>query len=415
VAELALRHYPTVAEASAALDAAEGVAIQARAARLPALFTDASLARYQEPSLVAPLHGFDPTSAPEFDRDLVRANLSFSYSIFDGGARGARIDVAESGAAMAALGEDAARKELLASVTAAYLDLLTNRDLLAAAESQREALEAEEERVRQFLAEGKAARVDLLRVQAALSRSTAAEISLSSYLDLAIGRLSRLTGIPREDLGEGRLARVGLAQRTRPTLENTLAVARDASPELRMAREQVVAADAGVRQARAAWMPTLEAGGAYSDFGSLGGTHQWEWQGSLRVSYPIFTGGARRGAQDQASAEARRASETLRKADLALEQEVERALSNLTETRALRQALELGVEQTQEVARIEGLALDVGSGVQTDYLRAQAELFRARASLAQARHGELLATVSLARISGELTLTWLQENMEVVR
>lgn len=414
-AVLALQHHPTVAEASAALDAAEGVAAQARAARLPTLYTDASLARYQEPSLVAPLHGFDPTMAPEFDRDLVRGNLAFSYSIFDGGARGARIALAEAGSAAAAFGEEAARMELLASVTAAYLDLLTTRDLLGAAENQRRALEAEEERVRNFLTEGKAARVDLLRVEAALSQSAAAEITLSANLDVAVGRLARLTGLPREDLGEGRLASVGLARRIRPTLRNSVATARDASPELRMAREQVVAADAGVRQAKAAWMPALDVTGAYSDFGSLAGTHQWEWQGSLRISYPIFTGGARKGAQDQASAEARRANETLRKAELALEEEVEGALSRLVEAGALREALERAVEQNEEVARIEALALEVGSGVQTDFLRAQADLFQARASLAQARHGEVLATVALARISGELTLNWLQDNMEVVR
>ena len=410
---MALRHYPTVAEAAATHEAAEGAVSQTRATRYPTLFTDASLARYQEPSLVAPLHGFDPTAAPEFDRDLVRGNVGFSYSIFDGGARGARIDVAEAGAAIAAFGEESARMELLASATAAYLDLLTTRDLLDAAESQKEALEAEEERVQQFLAEGKAARVDLLRVQAALSQSAAAEISLSAKLDLAVGRLARLTGLGREAFGEGNLAGVVLARRDQAGLETILSVARSTSPELRMASEQVVAAEAGLRQAKAAWMPALEAQGAYSDFGSLAGSHQWEWQGSLKISYPLFTGGARKGAQAQASAEARRAGEALRKAELALDQEVEAALSRLIEARALREALERGVEQTQEVARIEALALEVGSGVQTDFLGAQADLFQARASLVQARHGELLATVALARISGELTLPWLKETMEV--
>jgi outer membrane protein TolC len=305
--------------------------------------------------------------------------------------------------------------ELLASVTAAYLDLLALRDLLAAAEARREALDSEEERVRQFLAEGKAARVDLLRVEAALSQATASEVSLAANVDVAAGRLSRLTGLSRGAIRTEDLAPVSLTAAHQPAVETALEMARSTNPELRMARERVVAAQAGVREARAAWLPSLDATGAYSDFGSLDGKHAWEWQGSLRISFPVFTGGARKGARDQAVAEERRASESLRGAELATEERVEEAVSSLVEARALREALELAVAQTAEVARIEGLALEVGSGVQTDYLRAQADLFQARASLAQARHGEVMAAVSLARVSGRLTLTWLQENTEVAR
>ena len=57
----------------------------------------------------------------------------------------------------------------------------------------------------------------------------------------------------------------------------------------------------------------------------------------------------------------------------------------------------------------------MGSGVQTDFLRAESELFQARAALAQARHGEVMASVKLARVTGDLNLEWIRENMEVIR
>jgi len=60
------------------------------------------------------------------------------------------------------------------------------------------------------------------------------------------------------------------------------------------------------------------------------------------------------------------------------------------------------------------LALEVGSGVQTDFLRSQAELFQARAAWVQARHQEVLASIQLARVTGDLTLAWFQENLEVI-
>ncbi len=414
-AALALDHHPSVAVAEARREVAGGRVEQARAARLPSLYSDASLIQFQEPSLVAPLHGFDPTMAPEFDRRLVRGNLTLSYSLYDGGARASRIGQAESGEATAQAGASAARMDLIARVSGAYLDLLTTQELLEAAKNQKTALEAEAGRVRQFLAEGKAARVDLLRVEAALSQAQAVEISLLSRLGVARGRLVRLTGLSLADVGERSLSAVTLTTDREPTPTGVIQGAQAASPELEAARFQLMGASAGVREAKANWLPTLQAAGAYSDFGALDGGHTMEWQGSLKLSFPLFTGGARKGELHRAQAEERRASEALRGAELAVEEGAEEAFAALTETKALREALELGVEQTQEVARIEALALEVGSGVQTDFLRAQANLFQARASLVQARHGEVLATVQLARISGELTLSWLQENMEVVR
>ena len=97
-----------------------------------------------------------------------------------------------------------------------------------------------------------------------------------------------------------------------------------------------------------------------------------------------------------------------------IEEQVETALADVSEARALRVALELAEEQSAEVARIEALALEAGAGVQTDFLQAQAELFQARASLSQARQREILARIELARVSGDLSLEWIQETMEMV-
>ena len=70
------------------------------------------------------------------------------------------------------------------------------------------------------------------------------------------------------------------------------------------------------------------------------------------------------------------------------------------------------MEQSAEVARIERLTLDVGSGTQTDYLDAEAKLLSARASLIEARHAEISARVELARITGELSRDWLGRTVE---
>jgi outer membrane protein len=412
---LAFAHHPSMGIADAREGVSVGMLRQAEAAKLPAIHSEASLARYQEPSLVAPLHGFDPTMAPEFDRNLVRGNLMVSYSIYDGGAREGRIDEARSGEASAVAGRAASRVDLMTQVSAAYLEVLNSTELLEAAESQRAALEAERDRVGQFLQEGKAAQVELLRVEAALSQAEAVEISVRTGLQTAWGRLGRLTGRSTEVLRAGGLTPIRLFERTHPMAGEVMDRARRSSPELEMARHRLAGASAGVRVAESNWRPSLRAAGSYSEFGSVGGDHTLEWQGSLQVSFPVFTGGARRAERDRAAAEERQASEVLRLTELQVEESVEEALAAVTESQARREALERGVEQALEVARIEALALEVGVGVQTDFLRAQAELFQTRATLAQARHGEVMANVRLARVTGELSLEWLEENMEVVR
>jgi outer membrane protein TolC len=413
--EAALRSHPAAEGARARREGASALLGQARAAWLPSLGIDGTLARFQEPMVVAPLHGFDPAHPPEFDRTLLQGNLFVSYTLFDGGARRARVLQALAGEAGATAWEEGTAMELAFQVSEAYLSVLTSNELLGASSRQREALEAERRRVEQFLEEGKAARVELLRVEAALSRTEAGEISARAELELALGRLARLTTLPGEQVRADRLVPPDPSPAVHMEPGMALELARSRNPLLSRAREELAAASAFVREAGSAWLPRLEAGARYSDYGTLTGGHTLEWQGSLRVSYPVFTGGARVAEAQRARADARVARENLRMAELQVEEEVEAALAAVKETRALREALESAAGQSEEVARIEALALEAGAGVQTDFIRAEADLLQARAGLARARHREILARIRLALATGELTVTWLHENLEVAR
>lgn len=412
---LALDTHPAMGQARAVADVASARAKQARSARFPSLAAQGSLQRHQEPMVVAPLHGFDPMNPPAFDRNLVQGAVAAGYTLFDGGARAARIRQAEAGEGATEAGEDDTKSAVAAQVSAAFLGILSGEEVMDAVTSQRRALESELDRVQLFLEEGKAARVDLLRVEAALQRVKAQEISAASDLELARGRLARLTGLEAGEVRQMTLVPVSPISGPTPALESSTSAALEANPELARIRQELTGAQAGIREATSAWFPTVEANGRYADFGTLDGGHVQEWQGSLQISYPLFTGGAREGERERARAEARRVAETVRLAELEIEDRVEESLARLSEARALREALELAVRQSAEVARIEALALEAGAGVQTDFLGAQAELFQAQASLAQARQGEIMAWIQLARVRGELSLQWIQETMEMDR
>ena len=410
-----LEYHPTLSVARAGHSGAEALLGEVGAARYPSLAVDASMIRFQEPMVVAPLHRLDLTSPPLFDRNLVQSNLNLGYTLFDGGARGARIRRAEAGAEAAWEGVRDAEMGIVSSVTLSYLSVVTSREVLDASDRQVSALQGERDRVVLILEEGRAARVDLLRVEAALSRAEADRVSARARLDLAVRELRRLTGLGASELQSGsplpiRLSRAILLDRTQ-----ALTRAQRGSPPLEAARRNVLAAEAGRSEAKASRLPNLQVGARYADYGTIEGDFSGEWQATFQLSYPVFTGGRRTNVIRRAAAEERRATEALRLVELQMESGIDHALAAVQEAGALKEALAAAAEQSEEVARIEHLALEAGAGVQTDYLTAEAELFRARAALTQARHGEIAAAVQLARAMGDLSVTWLEQNLEIVR
>jgi outer membrane protein len=415
----ALAQYPSVAAARAVRDRALADAGDVGSQRLPRLALDASFTRFQEPMLVLPLHGFSPQMAPPlFDRTLVQGSLTASWTLFDFGQRGARLRAARAlgGAAEAALGT--AELQLIARAATGYLRVLTARQTLAAQDQQLAALEAEAARARRLLAEGKAARVEVLRVDAERARARAERIGTVTRLDVAEHDLAQLTDLPYERIHGAPLAAAALRDTTAAADSATgvrtalVARARDASPELRETRRRAEAAEALAGAARATRFPELRLASGIVDRGRAAGDFRAEWQAGVAVSYPLYTGGGRASQIRRADADARGAAEQLRLADLTVAQGVDRALAAVREAHARVDALSSAVEQTAEVARIERISLEVGSGTQTDYLDAEANLLRARASLIDARHADIAARIELARVTGELTLEWLARALE---
>jgi outer membrane protein len=177
-------------------------------------------------------------------------------------------------------------------------------------------------------------------------------------------------------------------------------------------QRRVDAARAGFGVAKSVAMPELRVNGAYVDRGRAEGDFVGEWQVGLGLTYPIYAGGLRRNAIQRASADERAADAQLRMARLELEHGIDRALAALREATARSASLSVAVEQSEEVSRIERLSLTVGSGTQSDYLIAEANLLAARANLVQAQNAAVLARVELARLAGELSKDWLAGMVE---
>ncbi len=418
----ALATHPSLAAAEAQVDRAEAGQVDARSAWLPSLALDANAMRYQEPMVVAPLHRIDLQHMPAFDNTLAQGGISLGWTLFDA-ARGARVHRAGALAGAAEAGADAARLQLVSQVARAYLQVRATREVLDAHEREVAALAAERDRSAKVFDQGRAARVVVLRAEAALAQAEAERESARMDAGLAERELARLMGVPPERVAGAAIPMLRLRgpsgagaaapdSAQRPARAEAVASARARSPELAALRRQEEAARAGTAESRALWLPKLQLVGRLAQYGGGDYAPTREWQGGVQLSYPLFTGGARVAAGARASADLRAADAALAQAQLQLESGVDQALAAVESAHARVVALERAVAQSEEVARIEKLSLDTGSGVQTDYLTAEAQLLGMRASLTEAHAAEAAARIELARVTGELSRDWLRTNLD---
>ncbi len=411
----ALDHDPGVRAAAAGSDAARAAVGEARARWFPTVAITGAAMQYQEPMVAIPIHGFEPGQTPPFDETLFQAGVKLHYTLFDGGTRGARVRSARARADAAGAALDEAAQGLVARVVRTYVSVLSARQVLDAHDRRLTALASELERVRQRREVGRAADVEVLRIEAAAASARADRVQAAVGLNMAELELARLVGAHPEETRAERLMRVTAADTVLPTREALIARARDVSPALARARREQTAAQATRAVATSARWPTLELVGAYVDRGGLDTEHALEWNVGVQLSYPIFTGGAIRKAIARADAEGHAAAARVRGVEQQLGREVDRATSAIEEARARVTALETAVSRFAEVVRIEVLRLDAGTGTQTDYLDAEADLLAAQAALAEARHGAIAARVELARVTGTLDLAWVEQHVEMER
>jgi OMF family outer membrane factor len=239
-----------------------------------------------------------------------------------------------------------------------------------------------------------------LRVEAALAAAEAEKTTTAAELDVAERALARSTGLALEQTRAGNLEDPDLkavASHRSPELER---LALERNPAVMQAKERLASQQANVAFARAGNRPRLQAVGSLLEFGSGSGSFAFEWNTGVQVRWSVFDGGANSARVAQATAAEQRAEQQVRLAEKDARDALDRALADLEQARANEESLRVAVERFQEVVRVERLRLDAGVGIQSDYIRAEADLMQARAGLAAARYRAMAAEVEISRITG---------------
>ena len=175
-------------------------------------------------------------------------------------------------------------------------------------------------------------------------------------------------------------------------------------PDIRAAEQQLVAANANIGEAKAAFYPQITLTGFYgyqtvslSDLFTSGAR---TWQFGPSVTLPLFTGGRLRGNLKLTEARFMEAVAFYRQTVQGAFREVSDSLIAYQRTREFRERQE---ERTQANRGATELAYFRYEGGVTSYLEVlynEQELFNAELGLSQARRNELLSVVQLYRALG---------------
>jgi outer membrane protein, multidrug efflux system len=178
----------------------------------------------------------------------------------------------------------------------------------------------------------------------------------------------------------------------------------DRRPDIRTAEQQLVAANADIGQAKAAFFPKVTLTGFYGyqsvALSDLFSSASRTWQFGPAVTVPLFTGGALRGNLKLAQARFEESVAQYQKTVQNSFREVSDSLIAYQRTREFRARMEERTQANRSATELANIRYEGGVTSYLEVLYNEQELFSAELTLAQARLDELLSVVSLYRSLG---------------
>jgi outer membrane protein, multidrug efflux system len=175
-------------------------------------------------------------------------------------------------------------------------------------------------------------------------------------------------------------------------------------PDVRQAEQEMIAANANIGVAKAALYPSISLTGALGgesvELGDVLKSASRIWSYGLSLNLPIFNGGALSSRVDQASAREKQALQAYVGAVSTAFKEVNDALVNLRQYKAIEIIAASKKTTTQDMLDVANNRYKSGYSSYLDVLEAQRSHIEATQSFVQSRENTLNATVSLFKALG---------------
>lgn len=370
----------------------------ARSQRLPRVDLNADYTRYAYSTLITPIRS--PGVFPPMDRDVANIGLALSLPLYSGGKLVAGEALATHNREAAVQSLRASEQDLLFNVVATYTKALHFRELGKVLDARIKALQQQEKDITLRLEQGRAARLDLIRLQTQLSQARYDKVSVTQGEADARTLLAALMG------ETGPVAPLADLDATAPALPETadaaLARALAQRPDLRRLDAMGLAAEQKTAIARGERLPQVNLTAKAQESSGGDWTGYEDWNLGLRLTLPVFDGDIRKHRVEQATLEQRQMRLQRDDAHNRIVSEVEQAFGALTESRARLDFATQGEAEAREALRIETLRYHNGESTITDLLGAEAALWSATANRLQAGYDITVSQARLLRAMGEL-------------
>lgn len=330
-----------------------------------------------------------------------RAALALSYEVDLWGRVRRSNEAARAEALASQFGRDSIRLTLIGQVANEYLALRSLDAQLQVTEQTLESRRQSLKIVHARLDAGSTSGLELAQAESALNGAQAQLNQLRRQRALAENQLGLLTGQPGLKLAADSLERLPLPPTPPPGLPSSLLEAR---PDVRQAEEKLIAANARIGIAKAAYFPTIGLTGLYggesmalSNLFSSGATI---WSAALGLSMPVFDAGRTGARVDQASAGQKESLANYRKTLQSAFREVNDALVGLREYAEEETALKAQAGAAQRALNLAQMRYESGYSGYFDLLDAQRTFNGAQLQYLATRKNRLGAAVDLFKALG---------------
>lgn len=402
--ELTLEQSPALQAERAAATSAAFAASAARRLRVPTLqFSGGYLYSPVEDRRLIPRVSFADLSRDQiFNQHIADAGAQLIIPLFTGGELTRRAEVAEAVADGAEARARFAQDGLLFRTAAKYYEILQRRRSVRATEGSIASLLETRRIVQQKLDVGRAAPVELFRINTRLANVQLDLLSERNGLAKALADLEAFVGV-RLPVRDYTLTDTLHLAPMQVDLDSLIQLALEVRPEMDAARAAVVREQARVGVATSQYLPRVAVVGSVSgNVGDNVGEIRGDAFAAVRVSLPIFKTSISAQANEARAARAA-AQRRLEQLQLDIALDVERAVLDLREASDRVQVAQTSLAEAEEARRIEQLRFYQGRATINDVLDAEAELLRADLGLAAALAAHGRAVAAVRRAVGNLT------------
>ncbi|MEZ0260501.1 MAG: efflux transporter outer membrane subunit [Alphaproteobacteria bacterium] len=246
---------------------------------------------------------------------------------------------------------------------------------------------------------GASSALDLSRQKAEMATTEASLAALQAQASQAENALAILLGTPPHDMGLKTKALSAIKQPAVPLSQPAQVITQ--RPDIRAAEQTLVAANADIGAARAAFYPTFNIGtSAAASFAALSNPVARTLEIAASIIAPIFHGGELEGGVERATARQVELAENYRKVVLVALREVEDALSAAKAAKSRERSFATAMAEARKTYNLSRELYDAGSVDYQTLLDSQRTLLSAEDSHSAVRLELLSAQVDLYKALG---------------